>query len=130
MCGPGCEEFGPGLTAAIKHLVAARVERAAQRRVERVGHFALHRRAGAAGVVHLRDRVQQHLGVRVLRVAKQGVFVAYSSNPAVAEQIAALRSQGERVVQGFDRQQVDYNELNCDRALVEQDGSWVIQKLS
>jgi ATP phosphoribosyltransferase regulatory subunit len=62
--------------------------------------------------------------------AKQGVFVAYSSNPAVAEQIAALRSQGERVVQGFDRQQVDYNELNCDRALVEQDGSWVIQKLS
>ena len=63
-------------------------------------------------------------------VAKRGVFVAHSNNPAVAEQIAQLRSQGERVVQGFDRQLVDYKELNCDRALVEQDGSWVIQKLS
>ena len=62
--------------------------------------------------------------------AKLGVFVAHSNNPAVTEQITQLRSQGERVVQGFDRQLVDYKELNCDRALVEQDGSWVIQKLS
>jgi ATP phosphoribosyltransferase regulatory subunit len=62
--------------------------------------------------------------------AKRGVFVAHSNNPAVAEQITQLRSHGERVVQGFDRQLVDYKELNCDRALVEQDGSWVIQKLS
>jgi ATP phosphoribosyltransferase regulatory subunit len=48
----------------------------------------------------------------------------------VAEQIQTLRSQGERVVQGFAEQLVDHSELNCDRVLVEQDGSWVIQKLS
>ena len=64
------------------------------------------------------------------QIAKLGIFVAHSSDPAVATEIAALRSQGERVVQGFAGQLVDYSELNCDRALVEQNGSWIIQKLS
>jgi hypothetical protein len=32
-------------------------------------------RAGVAGVVHFWNRVQQHLGLGVLRVAKQRVFV-------------------------------------------------------
>mgnify|MGYP006211199235 CR=1 FL=1 len=57
--------------ADVGGLWAAGVEGAAARWVERVGHFALHGCAGAARVVHLRDRVQQHLGVGVLWVAKQ-----------------------------------------------------------
>jgi len=47
----------------------------------------------------------------------------------LAEQIALLRSQGNRVVQGFQGQQVDYNEVSCDRLLVEENGHLVIQKL-
>ena len=62
--------------------------------------------------------------------ANLGVFVPHSSNSAVVEQIQTLRSQGNRVVQGFAGQLVDCTELNCDHLLVEQDGQWVIQKLS
>ena len=40
--------------------------------------------AAAAGVVHLRNRVQQHLGVGVLRVAKQRVFVG-QLHPSAAD---------------------------------------------
>ena len=68
-------QSGTLCTADVGGLRAARVEGAAAWGVERVGHFALHGGAGAAGIVHLRDRVQQHLWVRVLRVAKQRVFV-------------------------------------------------------
>ena len=59
-----------------------------------------------------------------------GIFVPFSDNPELAAQIALLRSQGNRVVQGFAGQHVDCNEVNCDRLLVEQDGQFVIQKLS
>ncbi len=59
-----------------------------------------------------------------------GIFVPFSDNPELAAQIALLRSQGNRVVQGFSGQHVDCNEVNCDRLLVEQDGQFVIQKLS
>ena len=44
--------------AYVGGLRATGVEGAAARRVERVGHFILHRGAGAAGVVHLRNHVQ------------------------------------------------------------------------
>jgi hypothetical protein len=43
--------------ADVSGLWAAGVEGAAARRVERVGHFALHRGAGAAGVVHFGNRI-------------------------------------------------------------------------
>ena len=54
----------------------------------------------------------------------------YSSNPQAAEQTALLRSQGNRVVQGFEGQHIDYSEVNCDRLLVEVEGQFVIQKLA
>ena len=59
-----------------------------------------------------------------------GVFVAGDDTLAWREQVALLRSQGERVVQGFVGQKVNFTELNCDRELVEQDGQFVIKKLS
>ncbi len=62
--------------------------------------------------------------------AASGIFVPYSKSPQAAEQIAVLRSQGNRVVQGFDGQHVDYSEVNCDRLLVEVEGRFVIQKLA
>ena len=65
---------GPLRLAARVGMRAARMEGAAGRRVQRVGHLALHRRARAAGVVHLRDRVQQHARVGMARVAEQLVL--------------------------------------------------------
>lgn len=59
-----------------------------------------------------------------------GIFVAASSDPQCHKQIAILRSQGNRVVQGFAGQTIDFNELNCDRELLEQDGEYQIKKLS
>jgi ATP phosphoribosyltransferase regulatory subunit len=59
-----------------------------------------------------------------------GIFVPYSSNPQAAQQIALLRTQGNRVVQGFAGQHIDYSEVNCDRLLVEVNGQFVIQKLA
>jgi ATP phosphoribosyltransferase regulatory subunit len=59
-----------------------------------------------------------------------GIFVPASNDPECQRQVTLLRSQGNRVVQGFAGQNVDFNEINCDRQLVEQDGQYVINKLS
>ena len=59
-----------------------------------------------------------------------GIFVAGDNTLAWRQQVALLRGQGERVVQGFVGQKVNFTELNCDRELVEQDGQFVIKKLS
>jgi hypothetical protein len=52
-------QSGTLCTADVGDLRAAGVEGAACGRAQRVGHFALHRGAGAAGVVHFGNRVQQ-----------------------------------------------------------------------
>ena len=59
-----------------------------------------------------------------------GIFVAAGSDPELHNQVALLRSQGNRVVQGFAGQTVDFEELNCDRELVEQGSEYLIKKLS
>ncbi len=59
-----------------------------------------------------------------------GIFVPASNDPECQRQVTLLRSQGNRVVQGFAGQNVDFNEINCDRQLVEQDGQYVVNKLS
>jgi ATP phosphoribosyltransferase regulatory subunit len=59
-----------------------------------------------------------------------GIFAVASDDPEMHKQVALLRSQGNRVVQGFAGQAVDLKELNCDRQLVEQDGQYLIKKLS
>lgn len=59
-----------------------------------------------------------------------GIFAVASDDPEMHKQVALLRSQGNRVVQGFAGQAVNLKELNCDRQLVEQDGQYLIKKLS
>jgi ATP phosphoribosyltransferase regulatory subunit len=59
-----------------------------------------------------------------------GIFVPASNDPECQRQVTLLRSQGNRVVQGFAGQNADFNEINCDRQLVKQDGQYVINKLS
>jgi len=94
-------------TADVGGLRAAGVEGAATWGVQRVGHFALHRGAGAAGVVHFGNRVQQHLGVGVLGVAKQGVFVGQFHQSAQihhAHPVAHMAHHGQVVADEQIRQ--------------------------
>jgi ATP phosphoribosyltransferase regulatory subunit len=58
-----------------------------------------------------------------------GIFVPQTADIKCREQIASLRQQGERVVQGFAGQVVDFQEINCDRQLVQKDGQYLIEKI-
>ena len=58
-----------------------------------------------------------------------GIYVPESADAERLEQIAALRQQGERVVQGFAGQVVDFQEMNCDRQLIKRDGQYIIEKI-
>jgi ATP phosphoribosyltransferase regulatory subunit len=55
-----------------------------------------------------------------------GIFAPVSEEPGWRKAVAALRSNGERVVCGFPGQEPDYQELNCDRQLVWLDGTYKI----
>ena len=59
-----------------------------------------------------------------------GIFVPYTNDEQRHEQIILLRGQGNRVIQGFAGQTVNFEEIKCDRHLIQQDGQYVIQKLS
>jgi ATP phosphoribosyltransferase regulatory subunit len=58
-----------------------------------------------------------------------GIFVPQPADVECRQQIALLRQQGERVVQGFAGQVVDFQEINCDRQLVQKDGQYQIEKI-
>ncbi|WP_339645345.1 ATP phosphoribosyltransferase regulatory subunit [uncultured Porticoccus sp.] len=55
-----------------------------------------------------------------------GIFAPVSEEPGWRKAVAALRSNGERVVCGFPGQEPDYQELHCDRQLVWLDGTYKI----
>jgi ATP phosphoribosyltransferase regulatory subunit len=55
-----------------------------------------------------------------------GIFAPVSEEPGWRKAVAALRSDGERVVCGFPGQEPDYQELHCDRQLVWLDGIYKI----
>jgi len=59
-----------------------------------------------------------------------GIYVPANSDPECRRQVALLRQQGQRVVQGFAGQIVDCQEINCDRQLVQKGAQFVIEKLS
>ena len=59
-----------------------------------------------------------------------GIFAPFSADTESQNQINSLRSQGKRVVQGFEGQKVDLEEMKCDHQLVNIDGKYVIQRLT
>ena len=96
-------------------------------RYDRVGEAFGRPRPATGFAFNLKSLVSQSLNDHS---PVPGIFVPYSTNPEAAVQIALLRSQGNRVVQGFENQHIDYSEVNCDRQLVEENGQFVIQKLA
>jgi len=59
-----------------------------------------------------------------------GIFAPYSTDRDSQYQVDSLRGQGKRVVQGFEGQRIDLEELKCDHQLAKIDGKYVVQHLS
>jgi ATP phosphoribosyltransferase regulatory subunit len=62
--------------------------------------------------------------------AATGIYVPYSDDPECCKQVALLREQGQRLVQGFAGQIVDYQEINCDRQLIKKSDQYIVEKVS
>ena len=58
-----------------------------------------------------------------------GIYAPASTDAAQWQAIDDLRANGERVVCGLSNQTPDFNELNCDRQLVLQDGAYQLVTL-
>ena len=96
-------------------------------RYDHVGEAFGRARPATGFACNLKSLVSQG---QVSENAVTGIFAAADNSQAWREQVALLRGQGERVVQGFVGQKVNVTELNCDRELIEQNGQFVIKKLS
>jgi ATP phosphoribosyltransferase regulatory subunit len=59
-----------------------------------------------------------------------GIYIPQCDDPECRKQVALLREQGQRVVQGFAGQLVDYKEINCDRQLIKKGDQYVVEKVS
>ncbi|WP_110666195.1 ATP phosphoribosyltransferase regulatory subunit [Salinicola halophilus] len=60
----------------------------------------------------------------------EGVWAPVSTHAALDEVIAALRAQGERVIQALPDQQTGPETHRCDRQLAFKDGAWRIEPLN
>ena len=90
----------PLALAARVGMRAAGVEGAATGRIQRIGHLAAHRRAGATGHADVRDRVEQHPGVRMAWCGEQPDLVRNLDQPAQvhhADPVADVAHHGEVV---------------------------------
>ncbi len=69
------------------------------------------------------------IGEDVSARAHSGIWVDEDASPALWQQISSLRASGERVVVNFAGADMDAAANRCDRQLVEQDGTWVVEPL-
>ncbi len=54
------------------------------------------------------------------------IFSPYASDESLRKAIAALRAEGERVIEALPGQPADATEMACDRVLVKQQGHWTV----
>jgi ATP phosphoribosyltransferase regulatory subunit len=59
----------------------------------------------------------------------KGIRAPANADPSLIDTISQLRSSGERVIQVFT-DQAFAQELNCDRELVQEQGTWEVRSLS
>lgn len=60
---------------------------------------------------------------------KAAVRAPWSTEPGLQQKIKELREAGEIVIQSLPGHDNDLDEFNCDRAVVRQDGNWIIKNL-
>jgi ATP phosphoribosyltransferase regulatory subunit len=68
---------------------------------------------------------------RLLPVAerKRSIRAPWGREPALRTKIVALREAGEVVIQSLPGHDNDQDEFDCDRALVLENGNWIIKNL-
>jgi ATP phosphoribosyltransferase regulatory subunit len=60
---------------------------------------------------------------------KPAVRAPWSTEPGLQQKITELREAGEIVIQSLPGHDNDLDEFDCDRAVVRQDGNWIIKNL-
>lgn len=60
---------------------------------------------------------------------KHAIRAPWGNAPELREQIAGLRKTGEVVIQSLPGHDDDQDEFECDRALVLEDGNWILKNL-
>jgi ATP phosphoribosyltransferase regulatory subunit len=59
---------------------------------------------------------------------KPAIVAPWNLEASLVSKIAELRNAGEVVIQALGGDGVETAEYHCDRELVKQDGSWVVNK--
>jgi len=60
---------------------------------------------------------------------KSAIRASWSTEPALKEKIAELRKSGEVVIQTLPGHENNQNEFDCDRAIVFENGNWILKNL-
>lgn len=60
---------------------------------------------------------------------KSAIRAPWGTEPALRERIAELRKAGETVIQTLPGHENDQDEFDCDRAVVHENGNWILKKL-
>ena len=60
---------------------------------------------------------------------RHAIRAPWGNAPELRERIAALRAQEEIVIQSLPGHEDDQDEFECDRALVLEDGNWILKNL-
>ena len=60
---------------------------------------------------------------------KRSIRAPWGRDPMLHEKIVELRKAGEVVIQNFPGHENDQEEFDCDRAIVLENGNWILKKL-
>jgi len=60
----------------------------------------------------------------------RGICFSEVDDIELLEEVDRLRADGERLIQIFPGQMVDYGEMNCDRKLVRENGELMIKPMA
>jgi ATP phosphoribosyltransferase regulatory subunit len=63
-------------------------------------------------------------------ISEKGILAPLSDDASLQEKIESLRNEGQIVIQALPNDQTVMTELNCDRALKQENGEWQIVSFS
>ncbi len=93
-------------------------------RYDHVGEAFGRARPGTGFSMDLRELVR----LIPLSPHRRSICAPWSTDPQLREIIAQLRHAGEVVIQIFPGHENDQDEFDCDRAIVQEQGQWILKK--
>ena len=64
-----------------------------------------------------------------MAVRKRAIHAPWGVDAGLKEKIVELRKAGEVVIQSLPGHENDQDEFDCDRAVVLENGNWILQNL-